>query len=57
MIESNENTLIADYAYRDHGNACEGTTLIRCDPGRERDYLEKTARLSGIEVVGTRKIR
>lgn len=57
MIESNEHTSIVDYTYRDYGNKCEGSTLVRCEPGSEQDYLEKTARLSGLKVVGTRKIR
>jgi hypothetical protein len=57
MIESNENTAIVDYTFRVHGNKCDGTILIRCEPGSEQDYLEKTARLSVLKVVGTRKIR
>lgn len=57
MIESNENTVIVDYTYRDHGNKCEGSTLVRCEPGSETEYLEKTTRLYNIKVVGTRKIR
>jgi len=50
MIESNENTAIVDFTYRDHGNMCEGTALIRCERGEEKMYLERVKRVRRVEI-------
>lgn len=57
MIESNENTRIVDYTYRDHGNRCDATSLVRCERGTEREHLEKNASLAKVCIEKVRKIR
>jgi hypothetical protein len=57
MIESNENTRIVDYTFSDHGNRCDATSLVRCERGTEREYLEKNECLAKVCIVKVRKIR
>jgi len=57
MIESNENTHIVDCTYREHGNRCDATSLVRCERGKEREYLEKNVRLEKVCIEKVRTIR
>ena len=40
MIQSTNDVSIVEYTYRDNGNLCEAVSLVHCESGKEKTYLQ-----------------